>query len=256
MSNERFYFITILFFFINTFITAQVNVEKYRQNQAQLGFSGSVELDISLNTGNKDVQELGLDGFIDFKSENYLTFLIVRGDYGWQNGVSFSDEALGHLRYIYTSSDPLKLEIFTQFDYNKQRLLLNRYLGGMGLRFNIYETPGISVKFGSAYMIELEKYDLPANSVKDNKVTAHRWSNYLTGRIKLSDNTQIALVVYIQPKITRWKDFRVLTENSLIVNISGSFSLSVGFNLRYDSDLIPDIKDTDTKTKVGLVYQF
>ena len=64
------------------------------------------------------------------------------------------------------------------------------------------------------------------------------------------------MVVYCQPNILEWKDFRLLSENNLNVDISKSFALSVGINLRYDNDLIPDIKNFDTKTKIGLVYQF
>jgi len=256
MTKKNFFLILITIHLFTNSIWGQVNIEKYRQDQTVSGFSGSVELDVSINTGNKDVQELGLDGFIDFKSENYLTFIVVRGDYGWQNGFSFSNEALIHLRYIHSVSEIVKLEAFTQFDYNKQRLLLNRYLGGIGGRINIYDDSLISFKFGSAYMIEFEKYDLPENSNKENKITAHRWSNYFTVKFEISENTHAAMVVYCQPNILEWKDFRLLSENSLNVDISKSFALSVGFNLRYDNDLIPDIKNFDTKTKIGLVYQF
>jgi len=242
----------IVFFIITNTIWSQVNIEKYRRDQTVQGFSGSAELDISINTGNKDLQVVGAEGYLDYKVVDSYTFIVFQGDYGWKSGKEFSNEALVHLRYIYTINELIKLEVFTQFDYNKLRLLLHRILGGTGIRLRVFHTENSIFSFGTAYMLEKEKFDIS----DEQYYTSHRWSNYIAYKLNISENSLLALVIYFQPKIDEWKDFRILNENNLIVDISKSFSLSVGFNLRYDNDLIPDIKNFDTKTKIGLVYQF
>ena len=59
----------------------------------------------------------------------------------------------------------LQIELFTQFDNNKKRLLLARELLGGGLRFRILKTEHFKFRLGTAYMFETEKYDLPENAV-------------------------------------------------------------------------------------------
>ena len=45
-------------------------------------------------------------------------------------------------------------------------------------------------------------------------------------------------------------------ETSLLVNLSDNFSLSVDFNLRYDHYTPAGIKEIDTNSKIGFIYNF
>ncbi len=235
---------------------AQVNIEKHRKFLNGTGFSGLTSIGISAKTGNKDIQEIDLEGRLDYQAKNFYTFAVAQGEYGWQGGREFSNQALFHLRYVRNLTQVIKLEVFGQIDYNKARLLLFRIIGGAGLRFNLFRSDVSLLSYGIAGMTEHEKYDLPETAVHPVKTSVFRISNYLSYRLKLNGNASVASVVYYQPKANGFNDFRVLSENSLYVKISKKFGLSVEFNLRYDS-LPPDGKKSlDTKTKLGFTVGF
>ncbi len=253
---EKFVSKILVLFFLNSVLFAQINIEKHRKTGMDLGFSGLANISISAKTGNKDIQEIDLEGRIDYQGEMFYTFAVAQGEYGWQGGKEFSNQALLHLRYVHGLFNRIKLEIFTQMDYNKARLLLFRSLAGAGLRFNLIKSKTSSLSFGIAGMAEHEKYDLPVTAVHPVTTSVFRISNYLAYRLKLNGTASLASVIYYQPKAGEFKDSRILSENSLRVKISKRVSLSAEFNLRYDRKPPDGKKALDTKTKFGFSVSF
>jgi hypothetical protein len=249
--------ITLLLLFIfSQILYSQVNTERYRYIEDSLGFSGIIKLDASIRTGNTDIQEIGSEILLDYKKPESTILFIMNGDYGWNKGQQFSNEALAHLRYVQALNESLKFEVFAQVNYDKSLLLLFRSLGGAGLRFKLFETKHSMLWFGSAYMLEYERYSEPRRFIEKKKILANRWSNYLSYNLRIQKNVSISSVIYYQPRFNLWRDTRILSENSLIVNLSGSFSLFVNFKLRYDRFTPVSIKKVDTRTKFGFIYNF
>lgn len=248
--------ILYLFFILTGILYCQVNTEKYMNIEDTLGISGIIKLDVSVQTGNTNLQELGSEILLDYKKPASTLLLILNGDYGWNNGKQFSNEALAHLRFVQALNPNLKFEVFTQMNYDKSLLLLFRGLGGAGLRFKLFDDRSSVLWFGSAYMLEYERYSAPRRIIDKKKVLANRWSNYLSYNLSIHKNVSISSVIYFQPRFDLFKDARILSENSLLVNLSRSFSLSVDFDLRYDRLTPIGIKEVDTKSKVGLIYNF
>jgi Protein of unknown function, DUF481 len=245
-----------LFFILTEILYCQVNTEKYRNIEDSLGLSGLIKLDASIQTGNTDLQELGSEILLNYKNPSSTLLLILKGDYGWNNGKQFSNEALAHLRFVKALNPNLKFEIYSQINYDKSLLLIFRTLGGAGVRFKLLETNNAAFWFGSAYMLEYERYSSPRTVIEKKKILANRWSNYLFYSLSLQKNVTISSVIYYQPRFDLFKDTRILSENSLLVKLSSSFSLSVDFDLRYDRFTPIGIKDLDTKSKVGFIYNF
>ncbi len=253
---EKFVSKILFLLFVSSSMFAQVNIEKHRKTETDLGFSGLANISISAKTGNKDIQEIDLEGRIDYQAEKFYAFAVAQGEYGWQGGKEFSNQALLHLRYVHNLNKQIKLEVFTQIDYNKARLLLFRSLGGIGLRFNLIKSKVSSLSYGIAGMTEHEKYDLPETAIHPVTTSVFRISNYLAYRLRLNGNASIASVIYYQPKADEFKDSRILSENSLHVKISKRVGLSVEFNLRYDRKPPDGKKALDTKTKFGFSISF
>ena len=248
--------IFLLVFIITQILFCQVNTEKYRNLKDSLGLSGVIKLDASIQTGNTDLQELGSEINLNYKKSPSTLLLILKGDYGWKNEEQFSNEALAHLRFVHEINPDLKFEAFTQINYDKSLLLLFRALGGAGLRFKLFESNNSILWLGTAYMLEYERYEKPREFIDKKNITANRWSNYLSYNLSIQKNVSLSSVIYYQPRFDLWKDERILIENSLIVNLSDSFSLSVEFDLRYDRYPAIGIKDTDTNSKIGFVFNF
>jgi hypothetical protein len=246
----------LLIFIFTQLVFCQVNTEKYRHFGDSLGLSGIIKLDASIQTGNTDLQELGSELRLDYKNSGSIILLILSGDYGWNNGKQFSNEALAHLRFVQALNPNLKFEIFTQVNYDKSLLLLFRTLGGGGLRFRLFNDHNSVLWFGSAYMLEYERYSAPRRIIDKKKILTNRWSNYLSYNLSVRSNVSVSSVIYFQPRFDKWKDIRILTETSLQVNLSSNFSLSVDFDLRYDHYTPAGIKEIDTNSKIGFIYNF
>ena len=245
-----------LLFIFSQILYSQVNTEKYRNIEDSLGFSGLIKLEASIQTGNTDLQELGSKILLEYKKPVSAVLLILNGDYGWNNGKQFSNLALAHLRFVQALNPGLKFETFTQINYDKSLLLLFRALGGAGLRFKLIENKTSMLWFGSAYMLEYERYSAPRRYIDKKKILASRWSNYLSFNFVVQKNVSISSVIYYQPRFDLWRDTRILSENSLLVSLSSNFALSVDFNFRYDRFTPVNIKEVDTKSKIGFVYNF
>ena len=67
----------ILVFFSST-LFAQVNIERYNNLSSIDGLMGNVSFYISSKTGNTDIQEFEIDGRVNYKGENFFSFLITQ----------------------------------------------------------------------------------------------------------------------------------------------------------------------------------
>ena len=114
----------IITLFFPSYVLSQVNIEKFRESKDVKGFSGHFELDFSSRSGNVDITKLDIESYSNYLWESMNTFLVIRGDYGWQGGKEFSNEGLVHLRHIFRSGADFQPEIFTQIDYNQKSLML------------------------------------------------------------------------------------------------------------------------------------
>ncbi len=254
ISRITFIFTVALLFYSTAY--AQINTEKYRPLVDTSGFTAITKFDILIYTGNKDLQEFNLEGNFDYRWDDFYTFLVYQGEYGWQGGEEFSNEMLGHFRFVNRLSDWLRVETYFQSDFNKSRLLNFRYLVGSGFRLKIFNGASSNSSFGTGYMYENEKLDLEKTASHPAHTSVHRWTNYLTYQLKAREGVYISSVIYYQPQFDDFNDYRVLNESSLLVSLGSHFSLSVAFILRYDSKPPDTINELDTKSRIGFVVRY
>lgn len=241
--------------FFSSLLIAQVNTERYRQD-SDSGFTASIDIEALAQTGNTDFQFLGLGGRLNFNRNSGYSFLVFSGGYGWNDGKQFSNELITHLRNVEALDDWLQLEAFIQFDYNRKRKLVSRELIGAGLRYKILTNENLRLRLGTAYFFEAEQYDLEENASHDKHTYSHRLSSYITFEIDLKNDVKFLSVSYFQPDLNDFADYRMISENSIILNLSKLFDFNIKFNLRYDATPPDEIKDLDTITKFGLTFKF
>ena len=239
-----------------TSASGQVNIEQLRRDSVVRRLSGSLETDLSVRTGNVDLIKLGASARLDYAINHFRTFVIVRGDYGWESGESFSNEVLLHFRQLFRTEDRVKPEFFEQLNYDKARRLTFRMLFGGGLRFTLMRRGGSRLWFGTAYMYEREHLDLTAGAVHPDRTSTHRWTSYLSSRILVTEQATLIWSVYIQPAFDDPDDTRVLTDVKFGTRVSRSLSLVTSFQLRADSDPPDEVKSVDTTLKTGLTIEF
>jgi hypothetical protein len=249
--------LSVLFFILITHsASAQVNTEKFREASDSTGFSGNIDISATAITGNTDFQIINGDTRLNYNWGKSYTFFVGSAGYGWQDKEAFSNQALAHLRHVQSMSDFLQLEFFLQFNYNKKQLLLSRELAGAGVRLKLLTEKSIKIRYGLAYMFEHEEYDLPPNSAHGRLTDANRLSSYATFDVLLKDGFNFISVTYFQPEITEWSDFKAISDNSFVSELSSLLDITFGVSLRYDSRPPDTIKKLDTVSKFGLSFKF
>ena len=248
--------ILIWYLFLYSGVYAQVNVEKFRKTGHDDGLAGYVKVSFSSRTGNVDVTEIDVEGSADFKWKKMNSFIIAQGEQGWKEEEQFSNEGLLHFRQIYEFKKAWQPETFIQTDFNKKRSLLDRKLFGFGFRTTIFRNSKNSIVCGTSYMYEYEKLDVSNQSAHQSKTKHNRWNNYFALNLNINSQLQGHWTTYYQPRFDELSDMRILSEANLKVVIIKPVSVSITYNMRYDSDPPENIKDMDAKLTMGLVYVF
>ncbi len=237
-------------------IFSQVNTERFREDADTIGFSGYVDLEGILATGNSDFQLVSLGSRLNYNWGDDYTFIIADGGYGWDKGKAFVDQTLAHLRHVITTGELLQIEFFTQIDNNKKRLLIERELIGGGVRFRILRTENFKFRIGTAYMFENEKYKLPKNSIHPHNTTFHRFTSYVTLKFEFDKTFSFISTTYYQPHLKEFSDYKLFSENALLIAANKIFDFFIKFNLRYDSKPPDSIKEFDSFSRVGFSFKF
>ena len=238
-------------------VSAQVNIEELRQNTDEVGVSGVLAMELDVHSGNTDIKEFGVEGRLDYTRPSVTTFLLAGTEFGWEQGQRFANEGLVHLRQDYRIRSRLLLEVFGQYNYDKTYLLDFRILGGLGLRFRLFESGIIHLWQGTAYMLEYERLGgLPPSPRHPARTTVNRWSNYLTARFSVNNRLSSAWTVYVQPQFNAMGDVRVLSDANLEIDLGGPLVLVLSFSMRYDSRTPVGIKSVDTTLENSLAVTF
>jgi len=237
--------------------SAQVNIEALRQVKDTTGYAGSLALDLELDAGNMDVQEIELAGRFEYRHPLVNTLIIGRSDFGWDQGNRYTDMGLIHLRQQYAIHKRMDLEMFAQYDQNASYLLDTRLLAGGGLRITLMKTDRFLLWEGASLFIEHERLDaMPAKSLHPQRTTVGRLSNYLSSRFTVNERLFTSFTMYFQPRWNAWSDRRLLGECTMGIGLAGPLALSMNLLTRYDSQPPDSIGQFDVKLDTGLVVSF
>lgn len=233
----------------------QVNTEKLRSFEVN-GFATTIGGDVSLESGNADLFEIGARARFDARKDRHYGFLAGEVRYGQEDGETFRDRAFVHVRYTYRVLPWLVPETFAQVQEDGFKLLQLRALYGLGLRLRYVDTDRVKLFQGTTPMLEYENLDGSKVVEHPSTVQTARWSNYVNVRLRLSDTTFLVHTIYIQPEIGDANDYRVLDEASLGVKVTKHVLLRVAFVLSYDSQPPDNIERLDIALRNGLEVTF
>lgn len=233
----------------------QVNIERQRRSLDSDGIAGEAAFSLMVNNGNSESVRGDSKTGVVLKSDRNLGFAILAFSLGEKSSRRFINKGMGHLRYNYILGERSSWEIFFQSEYNEFTLLKNRSLAGTGFRYDLLKTEKTAAVFGTGIMGEREELDLESNS-QDQSETHLRSSSYLTFSIVLGETTEWGNVVYFQPSMDDFEDYRSLADSNLSFSVSGRFSFIVSMNLRFDSKPPEGIKKADLEIKNGMSVNF
>ena len=252
--------LVFLLIFSATSLYGQVNVEKMRKRNINNGWYNTLNMNISLNRGNEEYFKIQGGFRTDYVVDRFSTFFVGNAEYQEGNESIITNKGFLHLRGVYSLTRLLDGEIFTQAEYNEFINLRERYLGGGGIRLQIFDNlfgadtaSRVSLHIGIGAMYEYEelgkndKYDIYRIIRSTNNVNFY-W--------RINQVFSISEVAYIQPDFANFKDFRMLNDLVLKFNISDNVSFLATLHYRYDSEPVEGIKKFDLDLSNGIQVVF
>lgn len=251
---------------------AQVSVEKLTVKPLKDGFSGFVQADLALARGNVEYVNVGgavygmwqslheprADADEDEPAWMYQrVFLTANGRFAENAKGTYISSAYAHARWTAMWHPRVGSELFAQFQYNDFIRLARRALGGAGIRFDLLHLKEVMLYGGTAVMAEYEKVEVREGADDTPEVTVARWTNYLTLRLALFDG-QLLLqnTVYVQPRLDRFEDIRVLNILDVVVKVSPHLAFGTALSFLHDSEPPTGVKSDDLALRTSIRVSF
>lgn len=256
---KRFFISAILFTLISTgSLFGQVlNVESFRTEatiDTTAAWTGETAFDVSLSKFNESVFKLGNETNASYFSGKHRYLFLTSVELINVDGSSVISNGYFHLRSTFNENKRLSPEIFTQYQYNENLGLNERYLAGASVRYRFLNMPGIRGSFVTGAMFEHEQWKLANESTVENNYL--KSTSNVAVRGQLTETTQLLLIGYYQARPVRFFKPRVTSENQLNMRISKYLTYRVKFTLTYESEPIGETPDLIYTLKNGLVFSF
>jgi len=228
-----------------------VNIENKRIATDTVGFAGKLGLSLSATKFKESFLSADLHGQVQFKTKKDIYIAIL--DYQVVNagGESFNNSAFAHLRYNRKLGSVIRLELFSQLQFNSVTKIDARFLNGVGLRFKLSPYEKAKFYWGIAGMYEYEEVTDPV--VIHNDI---RLSSYLTFTMRPEENVTFVNTTYVQPLADNFSDYRLANNSKLVFDITSQLKFVTDFNFLYDANPPQEIPVNNYQVKNGLVYKF
>lgn len=229
----------------------QVNIEDKRMERESSGFSGSVNLSITLERGNSELTEVVGKPQLIFRAGRSQWLLLNSYSFVETDESSVVNEGFSHLRYNFNISSVVIIEALAQYGFDREQDLDSRLLIGSGLRFVVLEGGNAELALGVTGMYEREELVSTGELIE-----TPRNSDYIAVRFAANDIVTLSNTVYVQPAFDDIGDIRVLDNLELSAALSTWLEITLSLEYRYDSEPPDDIKEYDLSLENGLAVRF
>lgn len=220
------------------------------------GVTFSADASADVRKGNTQLVALTGSALCELRAGRHLFFLIARGDYAEKTGDPFVSKDLEHFRYRVTLHGPLEAETFIQHDRDDFRRLALRALGGIGPRFHLHPFASFDAAIGAALMLEHERFSQGPERDAGTDQTDLRLSTYLYLTTDVGPKLKLGNTTYVQPRIDRAHDIRVLNELAVIAKANDHLALKLTYTSAYDSEPPDGVIPLDTTLKGSVQVTF
>jgi hypothetical protein len=234
---------------------AQVNVEPLRQQVTERRFGARIDASTTSYAGNTQGVIFGGAALMGGRTERNFGYLDVSGDYSRLAGLVSVAKWFAHLRHNFQLSAGTWWEEYSQIESDRFRRVQLRELFGVGPRFALVHGEPFELFFGSSYMVEHTELDSQDQDPR-GQGTFERWSNYVAVTLKPDARILLSSVTYIQPRIDRFSDYKVLSVSGLAFTISKHLQSHIDATARYESFTPSDVRPSDLELKSSLEVVF
>ncbi|MCH8286102.1 DUF481 domain-containing protein [candidate division KSB1 bacterium] len=243
-------------FFLISCLKSQVNVEAMRGMTTNSGLKGEFDFNLRLIAGNVEIFDLGSGIRLEYQKGSNLGFIVSNVQYATKKSEQFINRGFTHIRYNYSARRNAVWELYSQYEFNEFIKLFSRILIGTGGRFTLREFERSTVILGTSYMLERENLDIKPGNDDKPLMWAHRWSNYVVVKFVSENRFSFLNTIYLQPKIDKFDDIRILNDMTIESDLTGRLKLTVSLHFRYDSFPPSGVKKTDFELRNGFKVLF
>ncbi|WP_340104239.1 DUF481 domain-containing protein [Rhodohalobacter sp. 8-1] len=234
-----------------------LNVESFRTEASidtTAAWAGETAFDVSLSKFTESVFKLGNETNASYFSGKHRYLFLTSVELIDVDGASVISNGYFHLRSTFIENKTVSPEIFTQYQYNENLGLNERYLAGASVRYRFLDNQNIRGSLVTGAMFEHEQWVLEDESTVENNLL--KSTSNIAVRGQLTETTQLLLIGYYQARPDQFFKPRVTSENQLNMEISKYLTYRVKFTLTYESEPIGDTPDLIYTLKNGLVFSF
>jgi hypothetical protein len=163
--------------------------------------------------------------------------------------------SLAHVRYNYETTRFLFLELLAQVQHDHFRRLAVRDLYGTGLRFNVIRERTFEHFYGTTILLEQQVISTTSQYPGRSELYA-RSSSYVGVNMAISDFGELDSVTYLQPRLNRPKDLRVIHETIVTFTITKRLAAKVGASVIYEREPPAGVLPADFELKNTLAVKF
>jgi hypothetical protein len=234
------------------FLCGQIlNIEQRRIITDTTGWSGTIGLSVSASKYIQSYFSTNTNGHLQYSDGKNLLLAYGGVNFVSAGGQEFNNSGFGHLRYNRKINTLLRLEAFTQVQYNSLTKIESRILNGVGIRLKLSPYETAKFYYGLTIMNEYEKLKDPELINKDNRV-----SSYFTFTLTPESNIKFTNTTYIQPKFGDIRDYRLSNDASMIFGINKHLKMTTSFHYLYDSEPPQGVPKVNYEVRNGLSFRF
>jgi hypothetical protein len=230
---------------------AQVNVEPLRQQVTERRFGARISASTTTYAGNTQGVVFGGSALLGGRTERNFGYLDLSGNYSRLAGVVSVAKWFGHLRHNFQLGSDLWWEEYGQLESDRFRRVQLRELVGTGPRLRLAGSEQLELFVGTSYMVEHTELDSTAPG-SQGQGTFERWSTYFAATYRPQDRILLSSVSYVQPRIDRFSDYKVLSVSGADFTITTRLHSRVDVTARYESRTPPDVQHADLELKSSL----
>lgn len=244
----------VLFFVVSISHAQVINVETLRKPSDSTKWTGSVSLDVSLIKNINNIFRIANKAHVQYKDSNNLWLVVNDINFQKIEGNSLVNRGTQHLRYNRKVTEKIKWEAFAQAQYDAISDISLRALVGTGPRFNLSVNDDYRFYLGTLVMYEYEK---ATNNIPDRLQEDIRGSTYLSFSLYPTETLSIISTSYYQPRIDKFKDYRLSSNTSILLKILDDLAFKTTFNYFFDAfPVSAAIPKTQYELTNGLLYVF
>jgi len=259
----KYYFVLLFILSAQSALSQILNVESVRKS-ANTDKDLIGNLDFKFSTNNRNSTPDSSSVFTQFGVRSNISLLkditaySLIGDITYNSlaGNAFISAGYVHYRNHFYYKSRFSMEQYNQWQYDAGRGLANRWLTGVGGRFELLDTGKFALAIGSGIMLEYEAWDGEAGRVEK---LLPKSSNYIAFTGKFNEAVSFNFTNYYQVGYDGADDLyrqRFSTDFSISVKFTEKLLFTTSFTSTYDAQPIIPLREFLFSVDNGLRLKF